>query len=126
MDKLLTGRGNEGSAKVDGDCCVKSSSDSVGSNLEPNCDIKQTFDCVGGGNGEEREHAALQKTLYEALVQEKEDESLLKQARDLFASCHSVTAQENLLTSLRCEYYTINHYCLSITAPVSCLVDGSY
>ena len=99
MDKLLTGRGNEGSAKVDGDCCGKSSSDSVGSNLEPNCDIKQS---VGGGNGEEREHTALQKTLYEALVQEEEDESLLKQARDLFASCHSVTAQENLLTSLRC------------------------
>ena len=47
-------------------------------------------------------HTTLQEVLYESLIREKEDESLQKQVKTLFASCNSVTAQENLLTSLRC------------------------
>ena len=44
-----------------------------------------------------------EEVLYQALLRGKREEGPEQQVRTLFASCSSVTAQENLLVSLRCS-----------------------
>lgn len=44
-----------------------------------------------------------EEVLYQALLRGKREGGLEQQVRTLFASCSSVTAQENLLVSLRCS-----------------------
>ena len=63
-----------------------------------------------------------EEVLYHALLRGKREEGLEQQIRTLFASCSSVTAQENLLVSLRCSpsIYSTLHY--AVYTSCKCLV----
>ena len=65
-------------------------------------DIRDTTECMGGCDHPQKRGGTLQEeALYRALLRQKTDVDLQKKLRSLFESCNTVTAQENMLLSLR-------------------------
>lgn len=144
----LVGEGEgegEGGEEVSGDVKGKGSEEGGDEDkVTGNCDIvgsggrqEEVSNTAGGGrsgkmesdgvieSGEGRDGGApCEEVLYQALLGRKREEGLEQQIRALFGSCSSVTAQENMLVSLRCaltckELLFLRCYILSLGSGVN-------